>query len=167
MTGEVDGTTKYYLEVLRQAPPDHAIVWFDDDDWYGPSYLSVVERELQRVDFTGNGLERRYCLRTHRWMEIGKPGCNTGAIGMAPGTIPKWIEWAQDNTTKWDFFLQWFKIDLRNGAPRVSIKNGPTAPTWQHLFPPADHKWKKDAAPFAKLREWIGPDASLYEELMR
>lgn len=166
LTGQIDTNSKYQIEVMRHVPRDHAAVYFDDDDWYGPNYLSTVAGDLELgIAFTGNGSERRYCVATNRWMHVEKSGCNAGAVGMHNAAIPDWIAWMQDPSTKWSWFSQrGWQVDLRNEAPRVSIKN---APGLGHLFPPVQAKWRADLPPWAKLREWIGGDVDDYIELMR
>jgi len=164
MTGEIDSITKYHIEVMRQVPKGYDAIYFDDDDWYGRTYIETIAMEWrQGFTFSGNGSERRYCLQRHQWMEIEKPGCNTGAMGMRSCAIEKWMEWAQDPTTKWDWLSKQFKTNLRNGAPRVSIKNGPGV---GHIAPPAERKWRYQSEKWGKLREWIGDDVAHYQRLM-
>lgn len=164
MHGQIDTNSKYQIEVLRQVPEGYAATYFDDDDWYGPEYLHHALRGLNGCGFSGNGQERRYSLKLGAWMEVSKSGCNAGAVTIAPHAIAAWIEWLQDPSTKWDLLTREFGANLRNGAPRVSIKHGPGL---GHLFPPSMHKWRKDVAMLGKLREWIGDDVRYYEELLR
>lgn len=162
MTGQIDSNSKYQIEALRQVPPGHAACFFDDDDWYGPTYLETVERDLASgVQLSGNGSERRYSLLLHKWMHIEKSGCNAGATSLAPEAIQDYITWLQHPETKWEAFDH-IRVNLRNGAPRVSIKHGPGL---GHLFPPADRKWMPDIAKWDTLRRWIGNDVAHYVNL--
>lgn len=165
MTGEIDSNSKYQIEVMRHVPNDYAVAYFDDDDWYGPTYLERVEHELLTHGITGNGRERRYSLTLNRWMEVEKSGCNAGAVAMRHEAIADWVEWMQNKLTKWDWLACRHRTNLRNMTPRVSMKHGPGL---GHLFPPLMHKWLTEGPEkWSKLREWIGEDVSVYEELMR
>jgi len=164
MVGQIDSNSKFQIEALRQVPPGYTACFFDDDDWYGPEYLSRVEFDMaQGVQLSGNGSERRYSLQLFKWMHIEKSGCNAGATSLAPEMIPVYIEWLQHPETKWEAFAA-YKVNLRNMAPRVSIKHGPGL---GHLFPPDLRKWRPEQERWSKLREWIGDDdVKHYQELM-
>lgn len=165
MTGQIDSNSKYQIEVLRQVPAGYAAIYFDDDDWYGPTYLQRIEEDFEKgYTITGNGVERRFSLKLHKWMQIPKAGCNAGAVALAPQAIPDFIEWLQHPETKWIWLFERHRVNLRNAAPRVSIKHGPGL---GHLFPPADNKWRPcESDKWSKLREWIGADVQHYQELM-
>ena len=163
MVGQIDANSKFQVEALRQVPPNHAAICFDDDDWYGRDYIATVRRDLANGrDISGNGSERRYSLQLHKWMHVEKSGCNMGAISLTPVAIPRWIDWLQHPETKWEAFSD-LNVNLRNFAPRVSIKHGPGL---GHLFPPKASKWIDQPAKWSKLREWIGDDVQQYMDLM-
>lgn len=164
MVGQIDTNSKFQIEALRQVPKDHYAVCFDDDDWYGPTYLDRIERDFERgMDISGNGSERRYSLHLFKWMHVEKSGCNMGAVSLRPEMVPLFIEWLQHPETKWDWFDK-YTVNLRNGAPRVSIKHGPGL---GHLFPPLPHKWREERVRWSKLLEWIGDDVAAYQELVQ
>lgn len=55
------------LAVIRD---DERVVIVEDDDWYGPDYLSVVSQQLETCDLVGQSLSRKWSLGNRRGREL-------------------------------------------------------------------------------------------------
>lgn len=158
---------------LREAIPhirgQHVLI-IEDDDYYGPDYVSMMVGALQRADLVGEVGAKYYYLRHRKWRHRHKETwaslCRTGMNARvlkplrdaAEGTHPSvdlrlWRQWKGSQ-------LQWVDVD-GNFRGCVGIKGvaGRQSRGWRPV-PDAvrDREWRQ-------LKLWIGDDWTVYRDL--
>lgn len=158
---------------LREAIPhirgQHVLI-IEDDDYYGPDYVSMMVGALQRADLVGEVGAKYYYLRHRKWRHRHKETwaslCRTGMnacvlealADAAEGTHPSvdlrlWRLWKGSQ-------LQWVDV-AGNFRGCVGIKGvaGRQSRGWRPVPDSAkDRDWKQ-------LRLWVGDDWTVYRDL--
>tara|TARA_R110000824_G_scaffold134130_1_gene297049 strand:- start:637 stop:2481 length:1845 start_codon:yes stop_codon:yes gene_type:complete len=161
---------------LRAALPlikGRNIFVIEDDEYYGPDYLSTMVGQLEHADLVGERAAKYYFIKESKWMQypdwVHTSLCR---MGMTESVLPTLLESITGTDHRsvdlrvWDLWGSSRRVwvdstgDMRLG---VGIKGMPgrscglhTAP--HHAIADPDH---------SKLRQMLGPDAKVYLEMFQ
>jgi glycosyltransferase involved in cell wall biosynthesis len=163
-------TTQYrnLLLGLEAARGDYVCV-IEDDDWYGPNYLSNTVRLLvQKYDLVGETPSRYYHVARCCWRDMKNRHmaslCQTGfrrrtvaSLLVALCRREVWLD-----TTLWRTAARGvFRYAFHSGAQVVGIKGMPGRGGMSTAHFVQGVQWNTDREG-TKLREWVGSDAETY-----
>lgn len=145
----------------------------EDDDWYSPRYLEIMNNWLNDCLLVGEGFARYYNVRSRMARQLGNSGhaslCSTGMRGAA---IQTFVEVVQDAIKSGSSYLDIDLWERRQGSVRanqglsVGMKGLPGRPGigMGHV----EHMIAQGGMPDPAgeiLRGWVGTDAEAYLEL--
>jgi len=141
------------------------IIFIEDDDWYGPTYLADMSARLDGVPLAGEIPARYYHVPERRYFEVGNAHhaslCQTGIRG---DMVPALLSACQAESKFLDLLL-WQKFGkkgrLEVGSGSVGIKGMPGRPGIGVGHRSSGSRWKADPSGEG-LRSWIGLDAVAY-----
>lgn len=148
------------------------IVFWEDDDWYAPTHLAVLTRQLAEASVAGDDEQRYYNLGHRCWRTFENTGaslCQTGLRRSLLATLLRAIEtcacrssygvdttfWRSVPRTDWALARTRTVVGLKGlpGNPGLGIGHRPTG------------HWTGDRR-YRTLRAWLGADAAVYEALI-
>lgn len=159
-------------DLLAEVPPDHAVVWIEDDDWYAADYIqTIVDSLSEKHPAAGNSMEPRYCLPARKWRIKMKHYPNCGNTALHPSAIRSYSEML--STEKQQPWIDWWRQirGTTNATPmqRIAMKGvGYGSMPGRRSRGPNDHdpklldkRWRHDPD-LDRLRQWIGKDLEFY-----
>ena len=79
--------TRNIRAALAVITPADRIAFIEDDDWYSPNWLSIVDEKLNEADLVGERLAFYYNIRTKQYAQLSNGShaglCSTGIKGQA------------------------------------------------------------------------------------
>ncbi len=163
---------------LTLVDEDEAVIFLDDDDWYSPDYIGLLQAHLARADLTFPNLFRVYNLIHSCHTTWKKRPALLGGMGLTSSLVPylraavapdTWDHNCSIESDLWVLLPQGTRIHKRRRVP-VSNVGMKGVPGWQghsrEHFPEGDtrHIWTYDLDQ-RDLRTWIGPDVAVYRHL--
>lgn len=158
---------------LRYVPEDYAIAFFEDDDWYRPDHLAMLEEALETAEAVGVCGMRYFHLGTRTYLDHQGPVRPLAGLAFrgrqARAAMLKAIDTAQDlQTYAIDrFFWRLVKMDGISHIPLsnptvIGIKGWGGAGNLGIGRDPSG--WTPDPDG-EQLRRWVGDDADFYLSL--
>lgn len=151
------------LAGLDVVPPDARLVIIEDDDYYAPDWLDVVDQALDKAELVGEIRARYYNLPQQRFRELMNTGhsslCSTAMRGAA---LARFRTECRRRHTFIDMHL-WRAAKSRhlfNGHRVVGMKG---LPGRGGIGIGHNRNFRGQHDPGGKvLRQWVGADAELY-----
>jgi len=147
----------------ERGEPLRLTVW-EDDDWYAPTWLSTLVREMESAELVGEIIARYYNVRSRRYDRLHNfTHASLRCSGMRDGALKTFREVLGSHSQYYDFKL--WKAHKRKrvfrGTETVGIKGLPGRPgiAIGHLT----DKGRPDFE-LTELRKMIGDDVDFYAE---
>lgn len=156
------------LAGLDAARRDAPLVIIEDDDWYAPDWLQVVNEKLQRAELVGEDRSRYYNLRTRVGRDVGNTRhaslCSTAMRGGAIDTFRqvcrtniKFIDMRLWRTARSRYLFSGHRVvGIKGlpGRPGIGVGHKETFTGFE------DHDG-------ALLRKWVGDAADEYLQVVQ
>jgi hypothetical protein len=154
---------------IREIRGDHVLI-IEDDDYYGPDYLSTMVGALQRADLVGELGAKYYYIRHRKWRHrLAETWASLCRTGFNANVISTLNECAQDNHPSVDLRLwnawrgsreTWSdEVGTFRGCVGIKGVDGRQSRGWR---PAHDARQDHD---YSTLRKWIGDDWTVYRDL--
>lgn len=155
---------------LREALPhirgEHVLI-VEDDDYYGPDYVSVMVGRLQHADLVGEFGAKYYYLREHRWRhnvhEKHASLCRTGFNRSVLQTFRNCITGTDHPSVDLRLWQQWDGSALywtdEAGTSRMCVGLKGVSGRQSYGWKPSRNAQYDDGT---KLRLWLGDDSVHY-----
>jgi hypothetical protein len=155
---------------LRQALPhikgQHVLI-IEDDDYYGPDYISVMVGRLQHADLVGEFGAKYYYIRERRWRhnvnEKHASLCRTGFNRAVLPTFEKCITGTDHPSVDLRLWQQWSGSALywtdEAGMSRMCVGIKGVSGRQSYGWKPSKNAQHDDGS---KLKQWLRDDAANY-----
>jgi len=155
---------------LREAIPhirgEHILI-IEDDDYYGPDYISVMVGRLQYADLVGEFGAKYYYLRERRWRhnvnEKHASLCRTGFNRSVLPTLQNCIAGTDHPSVDLRLWQQWGGSALywndEAGTSRMCVGIKGVSGRQSYGWKPSRNAQYDDGS---KLSQWLGQDAIAY-----
>jgi hypothetical protein len=155
---------------LREALPhirgQHVLV-IEDDDYYGPDYVSVMVGRLQHADLVGEFGAKYYYIREQRWRhninENHASLCRTGFNRVVLPTFERCITGTDHPSVDLRLWQQWSGSALywndEAGTSRMCVGIKGVSGRQSYGWKPSKNAQYDDGS---KLTQWLGADAANY-----
>jgi glycosyltransferase involved in cell wall biosynthesis len=165
--GDMTLTTNL-ITALKQAKGDYVLI-IEDDDYYKQNYIETMLKYLQQYDLVGEGRAKYYNIANHRCMiHNNMKHASLCQTGFAKKLIPDIIKCIEANIGQKFIDLEIWKLDCNKHIFEgenisVGIKGMPgrNGLGYGHK----DNMGKPDKKRWHTLRNWIGNDFKIYENL--
>lgn len=143
----------------------------EDDDWYSPGYLQQMSDWLGKYELCGQGRARYYNLQTRRFKTFGNTAhaslCQTGFCGPLLRPVIQWIKSGRAtrvlDTEIWKTVGAGRSMRLDpESTLSCGIKGLPGKGGLGYGHRMSSEQIDHDGA---ILRQWVGEDAAVYEQL--
>jgi len=85
--------TRNIRAALEVVTPADRIAFIEDDDWYSPSWLAIMDEQLNEADLVGERLAFYYNLKNQQYCQLSNGShsglCSTGIKGQAIDILKK------------------------------------------------------------------------------
>lgn len=155
---------KFLLGVVDH---DYPVVFWEDDDWYAPTYLEALAPHLKDHEIVGHQVCRKYNLATHRWLELLNPPHASLCATMVRGQALQQACLLVERTHMFIDLSLWRRIRggmLVKGHHIVGIKRMPGRRGIDSGH--RDTMGQPDTSDCSVLRRWLGDDFNLYERFL-
>jgi len=157
---------------LREAMPhikgEHVFV-IEDDDYYGPDYLSVMVGRLQHADLVGEFGAKYYYLREQKWRHnLNETHASLCRTGFNKSVLPIFADCARDTdhpSVDLRLWSEWKGSRLSwtdpLGVTRMCVGIKGVSGRQSHGWKPSPSAVKDSDS--TKITEWIGADQEFYK----
>ena len=148
---------------LRLVPAGHAVVVFEDDDWYRADHIAICMREIEKGHLVTYSCEVwQYHIPLSRWRTHQRPGASEGRVGLHPDGVSEYADHLLDRPL-WSGptdgrYSEVTSVGIKGVG--YGLPGRPGASLCHHSA-----FWPRDPQ-HAKRREWLGEDATDYTNLL-
>lgn len=157
------------VEALRHISYEK-VVFMEDDDWYSPNYLREMSDWLDQAELVGEGRAKYYNVQHRCFHECkNKRHASLAQTGFRSSLAENVSHACQHedpyiDTRLWDLSVN--KYISEQSSCCVGIKGIPGRPGYGIGHRPTlEHLWHADPA-MSRLRQWVGQNHRLYEEMV-
>ena len=158
-----------FIDALSHVAGEKVIV-LEDDEWYAPSYLSIMARHLDDVELAGFGRTHSYNVRYRRYGQWNNMHfAFMSQTGFRKTVVPELARIIQENDTLYPDVLLWkqpsskrvWDLDQVEERITLGIKGMPGKAGISDPHRPSWFSFRHDLDG-SKLREFLGDDAEIY-----